>query len=71
MSEVTRMWLVTMFDSEIKEVDGTISNNRLWAKSCDSAEEAAMFEDNIVDLEEYKEVLMKLREQAVEGTINV
>lgn len=71
MSEVTRMWLVTMFDSEIKEVDGTISNNRLWAKGCDSAEDAAMFEDNIADLEEYKEVLLKLREQAVEGTINV
>ena len=69
MSDLIKEWLLEMFDSEIEEVNGTISNNRLWLVGCASTEEAIMYEENIVNLVEYRDVLKKLREQTKKGEL--
>lgn len=71
MSENTKIWLLTMLHNEIEEVNGTISNNRIWAKGSDTFEDVSMYEDNIADLEEYKQTLEELKNQIEEGTFNV
>lgn len=63
--------LLSTIDTELKEVEGDISNNKVWASGSDTHEEEMMFDDNIADLKEYKAVLLSLREQLVEGELNV
>ena len=70
MTEIMKIRLLAMLDEELKQVVGMISNEALWAHGSATEEDAQMHTDNIVDLEEYKEVLLKMREQVVEETLN-
>lgn len=71
MSETVKLWLLAMLEGEFKNVDSDISNNRLWQKGCSDDETAMMYEQNITDLEEYKEVLSQMRGQVEKGTLNI
>ena len=72
MSEVVKIWLAEMLEREIKEVNGSISNNCLWMHSAETKEESEMFCDNVANLEEYKTLLLEMKQQfESEGKINV
>lgn len=71
MSEMIKIWLAEMLHHEIEEVNGTISNNRLWLHSSETAEEIDMFSANIESLEEYKSLLLTMQKKVEEGTFNV
>lgn len=71
MSDFAKIRLLAMIDNEIEEVTGAISNNRLWMHGSDTMEEAAMFQENIAELEEYKGTLFELRKQIYGGKIDV
>lgn len=72
MNEMTKGCLAEMLDTEIKDVNATISNNCLWAHGSETEEEAEMFTSNIRSLEDYRSVLLKMKEQIeTEGRINV
>ena len=71
MSETVKLWLLAMIEGELKNVDGDISNNRVWQKGCSDEETTFMYEQNIADLEEYKEVLSQLKEQTENGGLNI
>jgi hypothetical protein len=60
-----------MVDAELKEIEGSISNNKIWMLGSDTQEEASMFEENIAELLELKDFLLNFREQIVEGELNV
>ena len=57
MNETVKIWMRRMYVNEMEQVNGAISNERLWAKGADSAEQAFMHEQNIETLIEYKELL--------------
>lgn len=71
MSELMKIRLLAMLDEEIKEVEGSISNNRLWMLGSDDEDDMVLFQSNINDLEEYKEALQKMRVQVMRGEFNV
>lgn len=71
MSEMVKIWLAEMLHREIEEVNGTISNNRLWLHSSETAGEVDMFSANIESLEEYKTLLLTMQRKVEEGTFNV
>lgn len=71
MSELMKVRLLAMLDEEIKEVEGSISNNRLWMLGSDDEDDMVLFQSNINDLEEYKEALQKMRVQVMRGEFNV
>lgn len=71
MSDLMKIRLLAMLDEEIKEVEGSISNNRLWMLGSDDEDDMVLFQSNINDLEEYKEALQKMRVQVMRGEFNV
>lgn len=71
MSEMMRIRMLAMIDTELKEVVGSISNNKVWASAAATPEENYMFEENIEELEEYQDFLLRFREQVVEGELDV
>lgn len=71
MSDLMKIRLLAMLDEEIKEVEGSISNNRLWMLGSDNEDDMVLFQSNINDLEEYKETLQKMRVQVMRGEFNV
>lgn len=68
MSDIMITRMLAMLDAEMKQVAGMISNESIWAYGSSTPQ---MHIDNIKELEEYQEVLLKLREQVVEGELNV
>ncbi len=71
MSDIMKIRMLSMLDEEIKEVEGSISNNRLWMLGSDDEDDMILFQSNINDLEEYKETLQKMRTQVMKGEFNV
>jgi hypothetical protein len=71
MSEITKIRFCTMISSELNQVRAMMSNEKTWALGSDSEATTRMHLDNIVDLEEYKELLLRLKERFEEGTLNV
>lgn len=72
MNEMTKIWLVEMIDNEIKETNGNISNNTLWAHGSETPEIAENFIQTISELEDYKQLLLTMKNQIEsEGKINV
>jgi hypothetical protein len=57
MSETVKIWLNKLYDNEIRETEGAIENEEIWAKGADTEEQEAMHRNNISDLKEYKDVL--------------
>lgn len=66
MNEMIKFWLTDLYEREIKEIKGTISNNRLCIWGAANEEEERMFIQNEVDLREYLEILEELKKK-VEG----
>lgn len=71
MPEFMKVRLTSMIDNEIKQVIGEISNNNIWLDICVTRDEQRTIIGNIVDLEEYLEVLRSLKKQMEEGELNV
>lgn len=71
MTDLIRTRLLAMVDAELKETEGSISNNKIWMHGSDTQEEASMFEENIAELMRLSKFLLKLREQIVEGELDV
>lgn len=71
MTDLIRTRLLAMVDAELKETEGSISNNQVWALAARSPEENYLFEENIEELIKLQNFLLKLREQIVEGELNV
>ena len=62
-AEMHKEWLRTMYDREIDEIRGTISNERLWLKGSDTYIGQIIHEENIENLESYLTKLEKLKEE--------
>jgi hypothetical protein len=71
MSEIMKIRLLAMIDEEMKQVVGMISNETLWMHGSDTQEESQMHVDNMTDLEEYKALLLRMREKVVEEEFEV
>lgn len=71
MSDIMKIRLLAMIDEEMKQVVGMISNETLWMHGSDNQEESQMHVDNIADLEEYKALLLRMREKVVEEELDV
>lgn len=71
MSDLIRTRLLAMIDAELKETVGSISYNKLWHLGSKTEEEAKIFEGNLFELEELKEILLKFREQVVEDELKI
>lgn len=66
MNEMIRFWLTDLYEREIKEIKGTISNNRLCILGAANEEEERMFIQNEVDMREYLDVLEELKKKVEE-----
>lgn len=71
MTDLIRTRLLAMVDAELKETEGSVSNNKIWMHGSDTQEEASMFEENIAELLELKDFLLNFREQIVEGNLDL
>ena len=66
MNEMIKIWLTDLYEREIEEIKGTISNNRLCILSAANEEEERMFIQNEMDMREYLEVLEELKKKVNE-----
>ena len=69
MTEMIKVRMLAMIDREIEDVENNIRNNEVWKHGSSTKEEAEMFEENITDLEVYKEMLLDLKAKVTEGMI--
>ena len=67
MNEMIKFWLTDLYEREIAEIKGTISNNRLCILGAADEEEERMFMQNEVDMREYLEVLEELKKNVEEN----
>lgn len=65
MTDIIKIRLTAMIDNELKQINGMISNENLWMHGSDTEEDAQMHANNIADLEEYKELLYKMKSQVI------
>lgn len=61
MNEMVKYWLIQLYEKEIEEVKGTISNNKLYIYSAANADKEHMFIQNEMDMREYIDVLKELK----------
>lgn len=66
MNEMIKFWLTDLYEREIEEIKGTISNNRLCILGAADEEEERMFIQNEVDMREYLDVLEELKKKVEE-----
>lgn len=66
MNEMIKFWLTDLYEREIEEINGTISNNRLCILGAANEEEERMFIQNEMDMREYLEVLEELKKKIKE-----
>lgn len=71
MSEIMQIRLLAMIDAEMKQVVGMLCNETLWMHGSSDMEQTQVHVENIANLEEYKSLLLRMREQVVEGEFNV
>lgn len=60
MNEIVKNWLTELYEREIKEALGSISNERIWWMGADVLEEEKMHLDNMANLNEYITTLKTL-----------
>lgn len=53
MNEMVKNWLIELYEREIKEALGSISNERTWLMGSDVWEAEKMHLDNMTNLNEY------------------
>ena len=63
MNEMIKCWLTDLYEREIEEIKGTISNNHLCILSAANEEEERMFIQNEMNMREYLEVLEELQKK--------
>lgn len=66
MNEMIKCWLTDLYEREIEEIKGTISNNHLCILSAANEEEERMFIQNEMNMREYLEVLEELKKKVGE-----
>ena len=66
MNEMIKFWLTNLYEREIEEIKGTISNNHLCILGATNEEEERMFIQNEMDMREYLEVLEELKKKVKE-----
>lgn len=66
MNEMIKNWLTKLYEREIEEIKGTISNNKFLIYGAANEEEERMFIQNEVDMKEYLEVLEELKKKVEE-----
>ena len=62
MDEMVKCWLKQLYENEIDNIKGTISNEHLWELGYDG-EEPNPYTENIERLKEYLEVLEEKLEE--------
>ena len=60
MNEMVKNWLIELYEREIEEALGSISNERIWLMETDVWEEEKMHLDNMENLNEYIATLRTL-----------
>lgn len=60
MNEMVKNWLIELYENEIEETLGSISNERIWLMGTDVLEEEKMHLDNMANLNEYITTLKTL-----------
>ena len=60
MNEIVKNWLIELYEREIEEIKGTISNENLWMIGSKTKEEEQMHVDNMANLNEYIATLKTL-----------
>lgn len=60
MNAIVKNWLTQLYEREIKEALGSISNERIWMMGTDVWEEEKMHLDNMENLNEYIATLRTL-----------
>ena len=60
MNEMVKNWLIKLYEREIEEALGSISNERIWLMGTDVCEEEKMHLDNMANLNEYITTLKTL-----------
>lgn len=66
MNEMIKFWLTDLYEREIDDIKGTISNNHLCILGAANEEEERMFIQNEMDMREYLEVLEELKKKIKE-----
>ena len=66
MNEMIKFWLTDLYEREIDDIKGTISNNHLCILGAANEEEERMFIQNEMDMREYLEVLEELKKKVKE-----
>lgn len=66
MNEMIKNWLTKLYEREIEEIKGTISNNKFLIYGAANEEEERMFIQNEADMKEYLEVLEELKKKVEE-----
>ena len=66
MTEMIKNWLIHLYETEIEDTKGTISNNHLCILGAANEEEERMFMQNEVDMKKYLEVLEELKKEVEE-----
>ena len=66
MNEMIKFWLTDLYEREIDDIKGTISNNHLCILGAANEEDERMFIQNEMDMREYLEVLEELKKKVNE-----
>lgn len=66
MTEPIKNWLTHLYETEIKEVKGAISNNKFLIYGAKDEREEYMYARNEMALREYLEVLEELKKEVEE-----
>lgn len=66
MTEMIKNWLTQLYETEIDDVKGTISNNKYLIYSAKDEYEEYMYAQNEMELREYLEVLEELKKEVEE-----
>lgn len=60
MNEMVKNWLIELYEREIDDTQGTISNEKLWMLGSETKEQEQMHLDNMANLNEYITTLKTL-----------
>ena len=67
MNEMIKHWLTELYEREIEDTQGTISNENIWMLGSETKEEEQMHIDNMANLNEYVATLKTLLNEIKEG----
>jgi hypothetical protein len=70
-NETIKIWLLSMFTTELDDIKGSIRNYNLWKDACNNPEEIPAYEEAIENMHDYAEILQKCITSVEGGTFNV